>query len=69
MDSVPTILSRIVGMVPGKNFLDGMKETDKERKSFQRKLQEQKRDKTEKILRGQKKSDDQTKEKEGTSFT
>ena len=56
-------------MVPGKNFLDGMKETDKERKSFQRKLQEQKRDKTEKILRGQKKSDDQTKEKEGTSFT
>ena len=56
-------------MMPGKYFLEGMKETDKERiakGNFKRKERTNKR---RKVLRGQKNvTGDQTKEKEGTTY-
>ena len=56
-------------MVPGKYFLEGMKKTDKERIAKGNFKSKEGTNKKRKVLRGQKKvTDDQTNEKEGTTY-
>ena len=58
-----------LGMVPGQYFLEGMKESDKERMAKGNFKSKGGTNKRRKVLRGQNKvTGDQTKEKEGTTY-